>query len=349
MLRRSLSIVLASLLLALILGTAALALWFRSEFRRPYYGLAEETYVDIPRGANANEIADLLTKSGVLHHKLPFVLYLRFTDKGRHIQAGEYRFCSPATPGQIAHRLVQGDIYFRSVTIPEGLTAREIIDLLAKNGLGNPDDMERALLRTDWILDLDPNAKNLEGYLFPETYRFGHKADSYAIIKAMVGQFRTKLSKIIAECPNQGDWSVSQIVILASMIEKEVKSSGERPLVASVLVNRLEKGIPLACDATIIYALKQAGKYDGRVHKTDLTRESPYNTYLHPNLPPGPISNPGADSLCAALNPAKTQYFYYVSRNDGTHQFSTDLSSHLRAINRYQKAASGAASGRKVK
>jgi UPF0755 protein len=193
-------------------------------------------------------------------------------------------------------------------------------------------------MKTDWIADLDPAASNLEGYLFPETYRFQRKTDSQTIIKTMVHQFRAKLTKILPRYPMQSDWSLSRIVILASMVEKEIKKPEEGPLVASVLINRLNKKMPLACDATIIYAMKLAGTYEGRLGKADMVMESPYNTYRHINLPPGPICNPGADALRAALNPAKTDYFYYVSRNDGTHQFSKDYRSHLNAVNIFQRS-----------
>jgi UPF0755 protein len=209
--------------------------------------------------------------------------------------------------------------------------------LITRNGLGNPAELHRAFLKTDWIKDLNPRAKNLEGYLFPETYRFRRKTDSATIIKTMIDQFRVKLSKLLASSPMQADWDVSRIVILASMIEKEIKKPEEGPLVASVLINRLDKKMPLACDATIIYAMKLAGTYEGRLGRADLVMESPYNTYRHLDLPPGPICNPSAEALKAALNPAKTDYFYYVSRNDGTHQFSKDFRSHLNAVNIFQR------------
>jgi len=173
--------------------------------------------------------------------------------------------------------------------------------------------------------------------LFPETYRFRRNTDSETILNTMVHEFRAKLEKILPLNPLPVGWSVPQTVILASMIEKEVKSPEEGPLVASVLVNRLAARMPLACDATIIYAMKLAGAYEGRLGKADLAMESPYNTYRHPKLPPGPICNPGSASLRSALRPAKTDFYYYVSRNDGTHQFSKDFASHLSAVNRYQK------------
>jgi UPF0755 protein len=336
-LRRALFIT-AVAAVALILALTAIAgIWIRSEIRTRYYGNpAGETFLEIPRGANSEEVADLLLKNRILRNRLPFIIYLRYTKTGRHIKAGEYRFSEPATPAHIAQRLIRGDVYFRAITIPEGLTARETIELLTKAGLGNPAELEAALLRTDWIQDLNPKARDLEGYLFPETYRFGRNISSDMILKIMVDQFRTSLAGILSHSPMRAGWNVSQIVILASMIEKEVKKAEEGPLVASVLINRLNRGIPLACDATIIYALKLAGRFDGRIHKADLGIQSPYNSYTHPNLPPGPIANPGANSLRAALNPSETDFLYYVSRNDGTHQFSRDFGSHLRAVQKFQ-------------
>jgi UPF0755 protein len=337
-LKRRLSIILVPTALLMAIGIAAFGVWLHSELETPYYGArAPEEFIDIPKGATANEIADILTQSGILKRRIPFLIYLRYADMGRQIRAGEYKFHAPETPKGIARRLVRGDVYFRSITIPEGFTARETIELLAENGLGSIAEMERALLRTDWIQDLDSKAKNLEGYLFPETYHFGRKTDSETIVKTMVEQFRRQISKLLKESPPKAGWNISRIVILASIIEKEVMRSEERPLVASVLINRLKRGIPLACDATIIYAMKLAGTYKGNLSKADLQMKSPYNSYLHPDLPPGPIANPGADSLRAALNPADTDYLYYVSRNDGTHQFSKNWRDHTKAVNKYQR------------
>ena len=327
-----------------IIGVASAAFLARLylDFQKPYYkAMPGGIYIVVPQRANTGQVADLLVKSGILRSRLPFILYIRYKDLGKHIQAGEYRFAEAATPIQVAQRLVRGDISFRAITIPEGMTAHETIELLAKNGLGDPSEMQQLLQRTDWIRDIDPNARSLEGYLFPETYRFGHKADSETVIKAMVNQFRIRIAKIIALQPVPSGWTVPRVVILASMVEKEVKQALEAPLVASVLVNRLEKDMPLACDATIIYAMKMEGIYEGRLAKADMAMESPYNTYIHTDLPPGPISNPGENSLRAALNPARTSYYYYVSRNDGTHQFSIDYDSHLNAVNRFQKSAAG--------
>jgi UPF0755 protein len=337
-LRRPLIFSIASVVALLLIALFLAVEWFRSELNSPYYNnAAGETYVDIPRGATTDLITTLLVNAGVLHRHIPFMIYVRYKNLGRRIQAGEYRFSEAATPGQIIQRLVRGDVYFRLITIPEGLTAHEVVDLLARTGFGEASEFEKEIQRTDWIHELDPNATTLEGYLFPETYRFGRHVSSEMVIKTMVNEFRTRLYRILQQYPLHEGWNVQRIVILASMIEKEVKRPEEGPLVASVLINRLEKGIPLACDATIIYAMKIAGTYRGHLGKADLEMDSPYNSYLHADLPPGPISNPGASSIRAALNPAKSDFLYYVSRNDGTHQFSRDLQSHLHAVGKFQK------------
>ena len=329
------------ILLCLCTLTIITAWWFHNEMSSPYYGASSpETFVEIPKGAGTEAIAKLLVDAGIIHHKYPFLFYLRWTGGAVHLKAGEYRFISPATTAQIVRKLTNGEVYYIPITIPEGLTARETIKLIAAANLGNLDELQDALLRTEWIRDLDPSARNLEGFLFPETYRFPRRTTSEEIIKALVDQFHVRFNKIISENPPPPAWSNSRIVTLASMIEKEVKTPSERPIVASVLVNRLSIGMPLACDPTIIYALKLTGSYDGNLHKADLSLKSPYNTYIVQGLPPGPIANPGEASLRAALSPAHDSYLYYVSRNDGTHQFSKDFRSHQIAVMRFQKGMS---------
>ena len=310
-----------------------------SELQRPYYNAGEdETFIYIPTGANAAKVAALLKEQGILHMQLPFRLWLRYNGLDRSLKAGEYRFSGGATPAQVAERLTRGDIYFRSITIPEGLTAMETVELLARGGFGESEKLEAALLRTDWIQDLNPSAQNLEGYLFPETYRFGRSNEEESVIRAMVDQFRERMNKIKKESPSPDGWTVPRIVTLASLIEKEVKDPSEQAIVASVLVNRLRLNMPLGCDATIIYAMKLAGTWDGNIRRSDLRMESPYNSYIHRDLPPGPICNPGESAIRAALNPEKTDFLYYVSKNDGTHQFSKDLRSHNEAVNHYQRS-----------
>ncbi len=328
-----------ALLLALVVVAAvAFCWWIANELTTPYFGGAPGgIFVEVSRGASTRNIAGLLSQSGVLRHSLPFVVYVRWTGAGRRLQAGEYHFDSPATPVQVLDRIMRGDIHFVAVTIPEGLTARETLEQVARSGLGRMEEMEAALVRTEWIRDLDPRARNLEGYLFPDTYRFTRSIRSADIVRTMVTEFRTNYEKLVREHPPGPGWDARRVVTLASLVEKEVGNDEERPLVASVFVNRLERGIPLACDPTIIYALKLARGYDGNIRKPDLSMQSPYNTYVHPGLPPGPIASPGMASLEAAISPARTGFLYFVSRNDGTHQFSTDYRSHTQAVLRFQK------------
>jgi UPF0755 protein len=310
-----------------------------SELQYPYYNAdEEETFVYIPPGANAAKVTELLKEQGLLHTKLPFRLWLRRHGLDRSLKAGEYRFAGGSTPIEIAERLSRGDIYFRSITIAEGLTALETTELLARGGFGDREKLQALLLRTDLIKDLNPSAQNLEGYLFPETYRFGRRDEEETVIRAMVDQFRNRMDVILKESPLPGGWTAARIVTLASMIEKEVKMPSEQPVVASVLVNRLRLNMTLGVDATIIYAMKLAGTWGGNIRRSDLQMKSPYNTYINRDLPPGPICNPGERAIRAALNPEKTDYLYYVSKNDGTHQFSKDLRSHNNAVNLYQRS-----------
>lgn len=336
--KRSIQVTIPVAILVAVITAAGSAGWVYTEIVTPYRGAqSEETFVKIPRGMATDSIADLLVDAGILRNRIPFIIYLRFTRQADRIQAGEYRFSEPSSPRQIARRLVLGDVFYRAVTIPEGLTSMETIALLSQKGFGEKGEMQSAFRNTEWISDLAPDARNLEGYLFPDTYHFGREADSYTIIRSMVEQFRKKYVQIQKQIPMPEGWNVSRTVVLASMIEKEARKAEERPLISSVYHNRLERRIPLACDATIIYAMKLDGTWNGNIRKADLSMESPYNTYLNRGLPPGPIANPGADSLQAALKPADTEYIYYVSRNDGTHVFSKNYRDHQRAVDQYQR------------
>jgi UPF0755 protein len=328
---------LAAILIA-ILVSAGSGWWLVSELNGPYYaGDPDGTFVHVERGAGSSAIARSLVSRGVLRRELPFSLYARITGGSRRMQAGEYRFQQPASPKEILNRIIKGDVYYVSITIPEGLTARETVAHIAKSGIGDQSGMLSALSRTDWVQDLSPDSRDLEGFLFPETYRFSRKVRSEDVVRTLVEQFRANFQQLRARHAPPEGWSVREIVTLASLVEKEAGNRDERPMVASVLLNRLEQRMPLACDPTIIYALKLAGRYDGNIRKSDLLLDSPYNTYTRQGLPPGPIANPGADSLRAALDPAKTDYLFFVSRNDGTHHFSRDYKAHSLAVNRYQK------------
>ena len=324
--------------LAAALIAAAALVWVRAEMTTSYCGWSSpEVFVEIASGAGAHTVASLLSDAGVIRNRFPFEAYVRWTGMDKRLKAGEYRFASPAAPPEVAQRIVDGDIFFHAVTIPEGLTARETVSVIVQAGIGSREELEHAVQRAEWIEDLDPAARSLEGYLFPDTYRFPRGLHSDQIVQTAIRGFRRRYSALLSAHPLPQGWTPRRIVTLASMIEKETGAASERPLVASVLINRLQRGMPLACDPTIIYALKLARSYDGNIRKRDLTLDSPYNTYTHAGLPPGPICNPGEESLRAALAPPRTDYLYFVSRNDGTHQFSRDFSSHSLAVARYQK------------
>jgi UPF0755 protein len=326
-------------LATLIFAAAGIGSWLFSELHRPYFGKPEgEVFVEIRRGANSSLIAQQLTDAGILRSRLPFIAYLRWSDLAGHLKAGEYRFAAPATPIEIAQRIASGDVYYLTVVIPEGLTARETVELIAKSGIGKLEGLLAGLSNTEWIHDLAPGARNLEGFLFPATYRATRNMGPDEILQAMVSEFRARFAALSGQTPVPAGWNPERIVTLASIVEKEVKVSEERPLVASVMLNRLKANMPLGCDATVIYARKIGEGFDGNLHKSDLAMESPYNTYTHRGLPPGPIACPGEAALRAALKPAVSDYLYYVSRNDGTHQFSTDYRSHELAVAKYQKS-----------
>ncbi len=322
---------------ALVITLAAVLWWIDQELNEPYWGAASpEVFVDIPPGMRAHDIARALERAGVIRNSLVFEAHVRWRSLHKELKAGEYRFGKPASPREIAGRIARGDVFHYTITIPEGLTANETVSLLADAGIADRLHLQRALSQQQLIQDLDPGARSLEGYLFPDTYRFTRQAHPEQIIATLVKRFREIYSRLAAGHTVSPGRSVRRIVILASIVEKEARLASERPVIASVLVNRLERRMPLAADPTIIYALKLEGNYNGNLRKSDLAMDSPYNTYLRPGLPPGPISSPGEDSLRAALAPAITDYLYYVSRNDGSHEFSRDYQSHTKAVTRYQ-------------
>jgi len=249
------------------------------------------------------------------------------------LKAGEYVFERPARLREVHDRIARGDIYFHVVTIPEGYTMFDIAKAMQDAGLGSAQDfLEIAQTQTALIADLAPEAKSLEGYLFPNTYQFTRTQSLEEMAAEMVHQFR----QVAQQMELNSD--VHRTVTLASIVEKETAVAEERPLVASVYSNRLEKKIALDADPSVIYALLQAGVYTGSLHHADLAVRSPYNTYRYPGLPPGPIGNPGRDSLAAALHPASTQFLYFVSDGNGHHRFARNLEEHNRNVAAYRHA-----------
>jgi UPF0755 protein len=312
---------------------AGAAWWMRAQLTTPYQGFeGADVFVDVPSGTSVAGIAERLVAAGVVHDTLTFRLAARFSGTDRRLQAGEYRFAGASTPFDVLRRLQSGDVFTRSVTFPEGLTVREMSQIVGKSGLATPEEFLAAAASPEPVRDLDPEARSLEGYLFPDTYALARRAGADGVVHAAVQRFtRAFDADLRAEAAARG-MTVREVVTLASLIEKETAAADERPLVSAVYHNRLRKRMPLQCDPTVIYALMLAGTWNGNLRRVDLQVNSPYNTYRFPGLPPGPIAAPGRLSLEAAVRPASVPYLYFVSRNDGTHVFASTLAEHNRNV-----------------
>lgn len=287
------------------------------------YGPSAETFVDIPSGSGTPRMAALLETNRVVRSRYAFDL-LRIV-KGGRLRAGEYRFDHPASAVEVYGRLARGDVYTRTVVIPEGYNIFDIAHAVETAGLGSAAEFlaaERG--NTALIADLAPgsHAASLEGFLYPDTYRFSRHSTPAAMLAVMVRRFRQQTAGL-----GLGEDAL-RTVTLASLVEKEVGQSAERPLVASVFENRLAKGMPLQTDPTVIYAALLDGRYRGTIYASDLKADSAYNTYHHTGLPPGPIASPGLASLRAVLHPPRTEYLYFVSDGAGHTRFSATLGEH---------------------
>jgi UPF0755 protein len=321
-------ILLIVFLLLLVIAGGATA-WAYRDLHTAARHTKHGQYVEIPRGSSPTAVVNRLANEGIIKHRWPLTLYLKLTSQGADLKAGEYDFPSPISPVGVLARLREGQQRMLRLTVIEGWTRWDIANAMLKIPelrLTDADEALRLMDNVDLIKDLDPTATNLEGYIFPDTYDFPPDTKSADVIKMMVKRFRREWKPEWSERARELAKTPRQIVTIASLIETEAKLSDERPLVASVIYNRLKKDVPLGVDSSIIYASKLEGKWrnDGKVYKSDVDRRSPYNTRLHAGLPPGPIAAPGKSSLEAALYPADTDYLYYVrepSRDDGAHNF----------------------------
>ena len=322
--------VLSALLLAAFAGTLGLLHWL---VRNDAYGdFPTPVFVEIPRGTSSWAIGEALTRAGVL--RSPWLYeFSRLTRLGKGAQAGEYQFKHAATPAQVFVRLASGDIFHIDVLVPEGSTMFDIANLVERAGIGTAAAFLQEARSPALISDLAPSAPSLEGYLFPSTYRFGRKSTPSDICRAMTAQFR----RVHAELGMRGD--PTRTVTLASMVEKEAVLSGERPRIAGVYAARLRLGMKLDCDPTVMYAAQLEGRWSGVIRHSDLTSTNRYNTYTNPGLPPGPIANPGRDSLRAAMQPLETGDLYFVAEPGatGAHVFSKDLATHDKAVSSYRR------------
>ena len=312
-----------------ILAVAALGFWTYSDLRKPVAHTKAGQYIEIPKGSSPSAIVRKLAAEGVLKHEWPLKFYLKSTGAGSTLKAGEYDFPSPISPLSVLAKLQQGERRLNRLTIIEGWTRWDIARAMAQVPelhLTSEAQALELMNNVSLVSDLDPEARNLEGYLFPDTYEFSPETTPAQLIEMMVKRFRGVWKPDWSERARSLNFTPRQIVTTASIIETEAKLDEERPLVASVIYNRLQKGIPLAVDSSIIYASKLEGKwrYDGKVYLSDLQRRSPYNTRIYAGLPPGPVASPGESSLKAALNPVTTDFVYYVrnpDRDDGAHNF----------------------------
>jgi len=324
-------------LIFIALGAAALAWWSFVGVDRPFKGYdAPETFVEIPQGAGSVTIAKRLADAGVVADVTSFRVALWMTGQGRRLQAGEYRFDQPLSPRQVADKIARGDVYVRPITFPEGLTIKQMAAIYESKGFGPAKEFIAAAKNASLVAAIDPDARDLEGYLFPDTYKMPRHSTAEQLVARMVQSFMRELTPELIEAAEARNLTVRQFVTLASIVEKETGNKEERPLVAAVYANRLKIGMALQCDPTVIYALDRLGRYDGNLTRDNLQFDSRYNTYRYPGLPPGPIASPGRASLDAAAHPADVDYLYFVSRNDGTHVFARTLAEHNSNVQKYQ-------------
>jgi UPF0755 protein len=328
-----------------LIGVVGAAGWFAWALWMPVAPNGQ-TFVLLRPGYSTRRIAAQLKSAGVIRSRAAFILW-HYYHRGRSLQAGEYLFDKPANTVDIQKRLRRGDVYFHTVVIPEGFTQFDIARAIEAAGLGPADDfLKVAKSDTSLIADLDPAAQSLEGYLFPDTYEFSRMMSMQEMAAAMVRQFRQVGTQVglIAQ-PNgvlpDPSRDLRTTVTMASIIEKETAVPEERPLVASVYYNRLNKHIALDADPSIIYGELLAGTYQGALHHADMQFDSPYNTYHNAGLPPGPIANPGRGALEAALHPADSDFYYFVADAQGHHRFARTMEEHNKNVLAYRKAMRG--------
>lgn len=322
-------------LLVLVAGAAFAYLYTR--VNQPYRGFeGTEQFVEIPSGAGSVAIGDRLIAGGVIRDRTTYRTAVWMTGKGRQLKAGEYRFDRAMTPFEVIDKIARGDVYVVHVTFREGLTMAEMAKIFEAEGLGQAAAFMQAAKDPALVREIDPSAKDLEGYLFPETYALPRRSDAARLVRQMVGAFQHAFPQELRDAGAAANLTPRQLVTLASIVEKETAKPEERPIVAAVYRNRLRIGMPLQCDPTVIYALQRAGVFTGNLRRDDLLFDSPYNTYRYPGLPPGPIASPGKASLEAAAHPADVDYVYFVSRNDGSHEFARTLEEHNRNVQKFQ-------------
>jgi UPF0755 protein len=295
----------------------------------------EEVMVTIPKGASLSQVGTVLQEKGVISSRLLFKLVAVIRGEQRKIKAGDYALKTGSDAGDVLDLLISGKTLMFSLTVPEGFDMYQIADLFNQSGIMSRDDFLTAVQDPAFLKELNVEGVSLEGYLFPDTYfmRPSEKADGKLLIRKMVQRFHEIYDKYAQPTAQANGWTTHQVVTMASLIEKEARAS-EHGLVSAVFHNRLRSNMRLQSDPTAIYGIKPMGS---KITRDDLNRKQPYNTYQIAGLPPGPIANPGKESLIAAVKPADKDYLYFVAKNDGSHQFSSSLQEHNRWVNLYQR------------
>ncbi len=324
------------LLLAAIVATALMAAVAAFELYQFAHqsSVRQNTIFRVNPGDSLHTISRRLERQGLVSSARKFSLIVRLYGLGSRLQAGEYECEAGETPLEIIELLRSGRVKTYQVTIPEGFTMKEIGDLLA-DGPCDREAFNRLVVDHEFMQEWGIQAASCEGYLFPSTYHYTRNTSCRQLLSLMLKTFNDQYQKISAGTAKPPAYHRHELVTLASIVQKEAGNEEEMPLIAAVIFNRLHKGMRLECDPTVIYGLGE--RFDGNLRKKDLRDSSPYNTYRHRGLPPGPICNPGAAALRAVFSPAQVDYLYFVSRNNGSHYFSSTLKEHNRAVNRFQK------------
>lgn len=291
------------------------------------------TVIDFEEGTSLRRISQKLAQEKVIASPFLFEFFTRFKGKEKHLRAGEYEFQKGNRAIEILNKMMLGEVKLHPITIPEGFSLKDIGKLVVSKRLSTDKEWDEIIKDNKLVESIGIQAKTIEGYLFPDTYFLQKKTTANDLVSTMLTLFKKKVTPEMIRAADEKGLTLHQWVTLASLIEKETGVSKERPLIAGVFLNRLEKNMALQSDPSVIYGIKD---FNGNLTRRDLERNDPYNTYTRPGLPPGPICSPGMESLTAVLNPATTDFFYFVSKGDGSHHFSKTLEEHNRAVSHYQ-------------
>ena len=321
----------AGAVVVFLLAGVGIAAWL---LRRPGPPLAAPVIFTVAQGDRPADVARRLVDQGLLRSGRPFLLWARLTGRDRDIRSGDFRITAPLSPLEVLARLTSAPDALNVVTIPEGLSVREVVARLAAAGLGTEERFHAILADPQFLAAEGLPAEGPEGYLFPDTYSFETATPPERVLRTMIQRFHGVLTPELVERASRLGLDSRQVVTLASLVEEETAQPAERALVAAVFVNRLKKGMPLQADPTVLYG-RQNG--DRRITRADLARPTSHNTYTRQGLPPTPISNPGQAALEAAAAPADVPYLYFVARGDGSHEFNVELQAHNKAVARLRR------------